>query len=192
MPPPGPSAGAAGGAAGPGHPPAVELPADPVGQGGRGQQPVVAPEPAAFPPVGADGPDLDPDAGQPAGREALVHPSGERLGRKHHGLGQRFRRVELLGHGQVLGRRAHRQRPGAQAAGQPVRGLPRGAEPAGHIAGRQRGQIPQGAQAEPVQQPGQVLAGQDLVRQDAHRLPGQELRRPPGRDDQDRAGRAGG
>jgi hypothetical protein len=184
--------GGAGGAAGRGRdPPAVELPADPVGQGGRGQQPVVPPEPAALPAVGRDGPDLDPDAGQPAGREAFVHPLGERLGREHHRLGQRFRRVELLGHGQVLGRRTYGQRPGAQAAGQPVHGLPRGAEPAGHVAGRQRGQIPQRAQAKPVQQADQVLAGGVLGGQDAHRLPGQELRRPPGRDDQHRAAAGG-
>ena len=128
-----------------------------------------------------------------------MHPLGERLGREHHRLGQRFRRVELLGYGQVLGRRAHRQRAGTQAARQPVRGLPRGTEPAGHVVGRQRGQIPQRVQAEPAQQgreilagqiPGRVLAGQGTYRlpgQDAYRLPGQELRRPARRDDQDRA-----
>jgi hypothetical protein len=46
---------------------AVELPADPVGDRGRGQQPVVPPPPAALPPVRPGGLDLHPDAGQPAG-----------------------------------------------------------------------------------------------------------------------------
>ena len=113
---------------------AVELPADPVGDRGRGQQPVVPPQPAALPPVRPGAPDLHPDAGQPAGGQAVMQPLGQRLGREHHRLGPRFRRVELLGHGQVGGRRAGRQRPGVQAAGQPVRALPRVAEPAGHVA----------------------------------------------------------
>ena len=136
---------------------AVELPADPVGDRGGGQEPVVPPQPAAFPPVGPGGPHLHADARQPAGGQAIVHPLGQRLGREHHGLGQCFRRVELAGHRQVLGRRAHRQRQETVAAGQPVRGLASGAEPAGHVAERQGGQVPQRAQAEPGQQPGQVL-----------------------------------
>ncbi|HMH94609.1 MAG TPA: hypothetical protein VK586_26430, partial [Streptosporangiaceae bacterium] len=109
---------------------AVELPADPVGDRGRGQQPVVPPPPAALPSVCPGGGDLHPDAGQPAGGQAVVQPSGQRLGREHHRLGARFRRVELLDHGQVRGRRAGRERPEVQAAGQPVGPLPRVAEPA--------------------------------------------------------------
>ena len=136
---------------------AVELPADPVGDRGRGQQPVVPPPPAALPPVRPGGADLHPDAGQPAGGQAVVQQPGQRLGREHHRLGARFRRVELLDHGQVRGRRAGRERPGVQAAGQPVRALPRVAEPAGHVADGQRGEIPERAQAQPVQQCYQVL-----------------------------------
>ena len=139
--------------------PAVELPADPFGDRGRGQQAVVPPPPAALLPVRPGGRDLHADAGQPAGGQAVVQPFGERLGREHHRLGPRLRRVELLGHGQVRGRRAGGQRPGVQAAGQPVRGLSRVAEPAGHVAGGQRGEIPERAQAQPGQQAGQVLAG---------------------------------
>jgi hypothetical protein len=126
---------------------AVELPADPVGDRGRGQQPVVPPPPAALPSVCPGGGDLHPDAGQPAGGQAVVQPPGQRLGREHHRLGARFRRVELLDHGQVRGRRAGRERPGVQAAGQPVRALPRVAEPAGHVADGQRGEIAERAQA---------------------------------------------
>ena len=75
-----------------------------------------------------------------------MQPPGQRLGREHHRLGPRFRRVELLDHGQVRGRRAGRERPGVQAAGQPVRALPRVAEPAGHVADGQGGEIPERAQ----------------------------------------------
>jgi len=131
---------------------AVELPADPVGDGGRGQRPVVPPPPAALPSVRPGGGDLHPDAGQPAGGQAVVQPPGQCLGREHHRLGARFRRVELLGHGQVRGRRAGRERPAVQAAGQPVGALPRVAEPAGHVADGQRGEIPERAQAQPDQQ----------------------------------------
>jgi hypothetical protein len=133
---------------------AVELPADPFGYRGRGQQPVVPPPPAALPPVRPGGADLHPDAGQPAGGQPVVQPPGQRLGREHHRLGPRFRRVELLDHGQVRGRRAGRERPGVQAAGQPVRALPRVAEPAGHVADGQGGEIPERAQAQPDQQCG--------------------------------------
>jgi len=125
---------------------AVELPAGPFGYRGRGQQPVVPPPPAALPPVRPGGRDLYADAGQPAGGEAVVQPPGERLGREHHRLGPRLRRVEGAEHGQVRGRQAGRERPGVQAAGQPVRALPRVAEPAGHVADGQGGEIPERAQ----------------------------------------------
>ena len=112
-----------------------------------------------------------------------MQPPGQRLGREHHRLGPRFRRIELLGHGQVRGRRAGRERPEVQAAGQPVRALPRVAEPAGHVADGQGGEIPERAQAQPDQQCYQVLGGQIRpgrvpAGQDAHRLGGQEPRRP--------------
>ena len=126
--------------------PSVELPADPFGHRGRGQQPVVPPAPAALPPAGPAHRDLHPDAGQPAGGQAVGQARGQRPGGEHHRLGPRFWRVELLDHGQA-GRRPGRERPGVQAAGQPVRVLPRVAEPAGHVADRQRGEIPERAQA---------------------------------------------
>jgi hypothetical protein len=162
---------------------AVELPANPVGDRGRGQQPVVPPPPAALPSVRPGGDDLHPDAGQPADGQAVVQPPGQRLGREHQRLGARFRRVELLDHGQVRGRRAGRERPGVQAAGQPVRALPRVAEPAGHVADGQRGEIAERAQAQPVQQCCQILGSRALGSwilggQDAHRLGAQEPRRP--------------
>ncbi len=122
---------------------------------------MVPPPPAALPPVRPGGPDLHTDAGQPASGQAGVQPLGERLGREHHRLGPQLRRVELPGHGQVRGRRASSQRSGVQAARQPVRALPRVAEPAGHVAGGQGGEIPESAQAEPVQQSG--LAGRALI-----------------------------
>ena len=133
---------------------AIELPADPVGDAGRGQQPVVPPQPAALAAVRPAGPDLHPDAGQPAGGQAGVQPLRERLGGEHHGFGPRFRRIELAGHGQVGGRRPGRERAGVQTAGKPVRGLACVAESAGHIAGRQRGQVTEGAEAELAEQPG--------------------------------------
>jgi len=139
--------------------PAVELPADPFGDGGRGQQSVVPPPPGALLTVRPDGRDLYADAGQAAGGEAVVEPFRQRLGGEYHRLGPRLRRVELAGHGQVRGRRGGRQRPGVQAAGQPVRGLPQVAEPAGHVAGGQRGEIAEGTQAQPDQQPSQILTG---------------------------------
>jgi hypothetical protein len=55
---------------------AVELPADPVGDRGRGQQPVVPPPPAALLSVCPGGGDLHSDAGQPAGGQAVVQPPG--------------------------------------------------------------------------------------------------------------------
>ena len=128
-----------------GGPPAVQLPADPVRDSGRRQQPVVPPQPAAFLSVRPGDPHLHADTGQPAGGEAGVQLLGERLGREHHGLGQRFRRVEFPGHGQVVSGRAGRERAEVQAAGQPVHGFSRVAEPAGHIAGRQRGEVAKGA-----------------------------------------------
>jgi hypothetical protein len=132
--------------------PSGELPADPFGDRGRGQQPVVPPPPAALPPVRPGGLDLHPDAGQPAGGQAVVQPPGQCLGREHDRFGPWFRRVELLDHGQVGGRRPGRERPEVQAAGQPVGALPRVAEPAGHVADGQRGEIPERAQAQPDQQ----------------------------------------
>ena len=88
-----------------------------------------------------------------------MQPPGQRLGGEHHRLGPRFRRVEPVRHGQVGGRRAGGERPGVQAAGQPVRVLPRVAEPAGHVADGQRGEVPERAQAQPFQQRYQVLGG---------------------------------
>ena len=61
--------------------------------------------------------DLHPDAGQPAGGQAVVQPSGQRLGREHHRLGPRFRRVEL-----AAPRTGPRAAGGSRAAGSPGRG----------------------------------------------------------------------
>jgi hypothetical protein len=148
------------------------LPADSFGYGGGGEQAVVAPPAAALLTVGPGGRDLDADAGQGAGGEAIVQLLSEFFGREHDRLGSWFGRVELLGHGQVGGRLPGSQRPGAEPAGQPVRVLPRLTEPAGHVAGGQRGEIPERAQAQPVQQAGQVLISQDaywLIRQEPRR-----------------------
>ena len=59
------------------------------------------PEPGNVPPVRTCCLHLYPDAGQPAGGEAGLHPPGERLRGEHHRLGLAGWRIEVDMHGEV-------------------------------------------------------------------------------------------
>ena len=122
-------------------PPAVELPADPLGHGELGQQPVVPPQPGDLLAVVADHLDLDPDAAQSARGQLRVQLAGQRFGGEHNPLGLLGRRIELDLDGQVRGRRARGQRPRIEPAGQPVREQAMGPEPVPRLGSRYRGEL---------------------------------------------------
>ena len=167
-------------------PPAVELPAHALGHRQRGQQPVVPPQPAELASVLAAHLHLNPDAGKTRGRQPVVHLIGECLGREDHRLGLPGRRVELLPHGQVGGRRPRDQRSRLESARQPAGQPALRPEAAGRLGRRQRGQLSQRLDAQSGQQLAQLGHAQD-----SHRQPGQELTCLPRRHQQPGRPRAG-
>ena len=142
--------------------PAVELPADPVGDGAgrqcRRTPGAVAPPQAleALAVLGLGG-DEQAGAGACRGRRGGGQLVGQAAGDEGGGLDPLGRRVELGAHGEVGGRRLGGRRalvaPGGQAVGDDAVG----AEAAGDVAGGQGGDGAEGAQPEPAQHVDQLV-----------------------------------
>ncbi len=121
---------------GPGQP-AVELPAHPVGDRGRGQQPLVPPDPVQLLAVLGLRLDRQPGAGQPAPDSPSCSLLGQRPGGEGGGVDPVDRRVELdrARPAPAAGTRAASGRS-SWPAGQPVRAGPVRTEPGQHVARR--------------------------------------------------------
>ncbi len=137
--------------------PAVELPADAVGQalGGEAARragPLVAPEP--HPRGAADGAGLDPDAQarQAVALQPLVQFLGEGAGGERGGVDAVDRWVELHRRGQVGRDGRGVERPLVEAGGQPMGAGAERPEAGQHVRRRERGERGERAQAQPAEQ----------------------------------------
>ncbi|MDT5042680.1 MAG: hypothetical protein QOE51_3665 [Actinoplanes sp.] len=160
-----------GAAAGAGQP-AVELPADPFGDGRGGEQAVMPPHPVQFLTVGGDRFDAEPGTGQPVRGESLVQAFGQDPAREG-GHVDPFERV-VVGFADVEIRRwpTHREQPMVEPGGEPMGECPVEAEPRQHIGSRQCREIPERLDPQPAQQIGEDGPLHRIDRHGGQELPG--------------------
>ena len=126
-----------------------------------------------------DGVDGQPGASHAGGHQRLMQRAGQRAPGERRGIHPLDRRIAVQ-HGLEFGRGfPPGGRPFGLAAGQPVRGHPVGAEPGSHVAARQRGELPDGANPHPPQQVRQLFsAGAGQARLGGELADGQRRQKP--------------
>ena len=151
--------------------PTVELPADPVGEAGGVEQPVVSPHPVQLLAGRGVRLDAEPGGGQAVPGQPFVQLFRECPGGEGGHVDAFQRWVVVAGHRQVGRRLAYRQRASLLPSREAVRVGGVEPEPRQDVSGGQGGEVGQGTHTEAPQQVGEVGTVQG---RDVH--PGEEVR----------------